>query len=90
MNCMEIDFLLSKHMIYYDINGTLILMHNVITIIRVFFGSTGATLFNANSVDCVLSVGLCLWSQFGAPPISRDGSLHHDKRLSVSIARKHR
>lgn len=81
---MEIDFLLSKHMIYYDINGTLILMHNVIT------GQQGATLFNANSVDCVLSVGLCLWSQFGAPPISRDGSLHHDKRLSVSIARKHR
>lgn len=41
MNCMEIDFLLSKHMIYYDINGTLILMHNVITIIRVFLGQQG-------------------------------------------------
>lgn len=85
MNSIEIDFLLSKQLIYYDANGTFILIHNVKTI-----GTTGATLFNANSVDGVLSVGLCLWSQFRAPPISRDGSLHHDKCLSVSIARQHR
>lgn len=38
MNCMEIDFLLLKYMIYYDINGIFILMYNVIIIIRVFLG----------------------------------------------------
>lgn len=33
MNSIEIDFLLSKQLIYYDVNGTLILIHNVKTII---------------------------------------------------------
>lgn len=33
MNSIEIDFLLSKQLIYYDVNGTFILIHNVKTII---------------------------------------------------------
>lgn len=70
MNSIEIDFLLSKQLIYYDVNGTLILIHNVKTIILVLGDQQGQLLFNANSVDGVLSVGLCLRSQFGAPPIS--------------------
>lgn len=41
MNCMEIDFLLLKYMIYYDINGIFILMYNVIIIIRVFWVNRG-------------------------------------------------
>lgn len=62
MNCMEIDFLLLKYMIYCDINGIFILMYNVIIIIRVIFGLIGVILFNVNFVDCVFLVGLCLWS----------------------------
>lgn len=33
MNSIEIDFLLSKQLIYYDVSGTFILIHNVKTII---------------------------------------------------------